>query len=45
MAKNNLSFQCNKCGHILNSTEKNSLVMCPECKNIKKVENFNYVEG
>lgn len=40
MKESNGMLQCNKCGHVFSDVKNERLILCPDCKNIRKPEDF-----
>lgn len=45
MEKNKDLCICNRCGHSLDDSKKEFLILCPHCKQIKKVRKANLIDG
>lgn len=35
---------CNKCGYNFEEIKEEQLVLCPQCKEIKKIQEFSMIE-
>ena len=45
MEINKLECTCNKCGYNFQDSKSECLIICPQCKKIKKIQDFNLIEG
>lgn len=44
MEMNETACICNKCGYNFEELKEESLILCPHCKEIKKIQDFNLIE-
>ena len=45
MEINKSECTCSKCGYTFEESRDECLIICPHCKKIKKIQEFNLIEG
>ncbi|MDU3350380.1 MAG: hypothetical protein E7E72_09830 [Clostridium sp.] len=45
MEINKSECTCSKCGYTFEELRDECLIICPHCKKIKKIQEFNLIEG